>query len=254
MTIRIVENFWENVKDNEKLIIRCFMSHFHRHPDAEGIDGSFNNLMVRLYELKVFERFDLKKLLKAAGKEGILSDDSITQETLEEMGIDVKKKWEQFIYKWIEQVINYEYNRNGKRSRMFRHNDYYVDYGMPKEEVSSWLETEEEIQAYNKKLASYREDDRRGRKYAPTFQDRVTLSEGEFDSPLENLSAENLRESILKRLTGKNDKAVFELLEKGLSEKEICIQLNRSQQYINSIVLKIRLITKNLCMESTYVK
>jgi len=254
MTIRIVKNFWENVEENKELILRCFTNLFHRLPDADGIDGSFNNLMLRFYELKVFERFDLKKLLKAAGKEGSLNDNDITKDNLEKIGINVEKKWENFIYMWILKIIRDEYNRNGKWLKTFRHNDYYVDYGMPKEKVSNWLETEEDIKKYNEKLASYKEGDRRGRKYAPTFKERIIPSGEEFDNPLDSLSAKRLRESILVRLTGKNDKAVFELLEKGFAVKDICIKFNKSQQYINEIVREIRSITKNICKESMYVK
>jgi len=247
MSAHIVDNFWENIKENKDLITRCFRHHFKRHPDAEGWDGSFNNLMVRFYELKVFERFDLNRLLEAAGKEGALIDEDITIENLELMGIDVEKKWEQFIYKWIEKVISYQYTVNGKRTKMFiSERKYSVDTGIPKEEKNSWIATEN-AEEYEKKFAAYKENDRRGRKFAPTFENRFTPSGDEFDNPLEVLSANSLENSIREKLTGKRDIAVFNLLSKGLPEKEIATELNVTQQYVNMIAKRIREVTRSLC-------
>jgi len=247
MPVRILESFWENVKNNEKLIRRCFIHHFNRHPDPEGIESSYNNLLVKLDEHNVFGRFDLRKLMVAAGLSLALSNSVVTEEALTSAGVDVNKKWEQFIYKWIENIINEEYNRNGKRLKRFLHGDRLVDYGIPKEERTSWIHDAEEAAMYEERFLKYTED-RRGRKYPPSFTNRYVAGEDEFDSPVDALEVGDLRGDILSRLSGKNDVSIFTLLTQGLTEKEIAEELNFSQQYVGTIIRKIRKITEQLCV------
>ena len=248
MTTRIVENFWDKIKTNEPIIKRCFVHHFKRHPDPEGRDASYNNLLIRLNELKVFERFELRKLVIAAKAEGLIGDRTLTPELLKEIGINVEKKWEQFLYKWIENIVNYEYNRNGNRSRRFVNGETLTDYGTPKEDVTSWIEDREEAKTYEQKYAEYGEE-RRGRLFPPTFSNRYIAGEEGFDNQLEAFSASELRSQIIKRLTGKNDRAIFDLMEQGISEKEIGEKLDFSKQYVGSVIRKIRGITTQLCPE-----
>jgi hypothetical protein len=246
MSVRIVENFWDNVRNNEALIRRCFFHHFNRHPDPEGVDNSYNNLLVKMNELNVFGRFDLNKLMIAAGISVVLSDKENSEEALIQAGIDVNKKWEQFIYKWIEQIINAEYLKNGKRLRRFMHGDKLIDYGIPQADKTSWIHDPKEAAAYEKKFEKYGSE-RRGRKHYPTHNSRCVLSEGEFDNQEEVIEANELQVSIRSKLTKDLDIKVFDLMAQGFSEIEIAEQLNFSQQYINNISRKIRSITMQLC-------
>jgi hypothetical protein len=170
----------------------------------------------------------------------------VTEEALTSAGVDVNKKWEQFIYKWIEKIINEEYNKNGKLSKRFLHGDRLVDYGIPNEERTSWIHDTEEAAMYEERFVKYTED-RRGRKYPPSFTSRYVAGEDEFDSPDGTLEANDVRRAILDRLSGSNDESVFALLEQGLTEKIIAEKLDFSQQYVGVIIRKIRSITKQLC-------
>lgn len=246
MSVRIVEKFWETVQKNEPLIRRCFVHHYNRHPDPEGMDASYNNLIVKLNEHGVFDRFELRKLVVAAHAEGVIGDQELTPELLKSIGINVEKKWEQFVYKWIEKFVNEEYNKNGTRSRKFLHGDELSDYGIPKEDRSMWIEDRKEAQEYEEKFAAYKEEDRRGRKFPPTFSNRYVAGEDNFDNQLEALSAADLRNQILKRFTGKNDLAVFELLETGMAEKDIAEKLDCSRAYVGVSIRRIRDITNQL--------
>lgn len=247
MSIRILKNFWDNYDIHNKLIRRCFSYIYNRHPDPEGKLLSYNNLLVKMHEYNVFERFDINKLIIAAGISVVLSEKENSEEVLLKAGIDINKKWEQFIYKWIEKIVNDEYNKNGRLSRRFIPGDTHTDYGIPREDASSWITDAEEAITYEKKFAEYT-DDRRGRKFPPTFSNRYIAGEEEFDNQLEALEATDMRDNILSKLSGKNDKAVFLLLEQGLSEKEISEKLNFSQQYVGTIIHKIRNLVSQLCL------
>lgn len=248
MSVRIIENFWSTYAQNKDVVTRCFMHHFNRHPDAEGIDGSFNNLLVKMHEMGVFERFNLRRLAEAAGKTELLSKEVITEADLKEAGINVQKKWEQFLYKWIEKIVNDQYNANGKRSRKFINNYNSMDYGVSVEERTPWIETEEEARAYEDKLAKD-SGDRRGRIFPPTFENRYVAGEENFDNQFEAQSASDLKNKIMSRLTGKNDHAVFTLMLQDYSDKEIGEKLEVSQQYVSTITRKIRGTAKKLCAE-----
>lgn len=249
MSVRIVENFWNKVSENENLIRRCFIHHFKRHPDPEGIDASYNNLLIKMEELGVFGRFDLQRLVIAAGVEGVLKDNDITPEALKGLGINVDKKWEQFIYKWIESIVNNEYNRNGKHSRTFVRGEELSDYGIPNGEKTSWINNEQDAKSYEEKFNSYDDTDRRGRRFPPTFSNRYKAGEDGFDDQSEALSASELRDKILSKLTGKNDRAIFELMEKGLLDREIGAELGFSKQYVSSVLKKVRAVAAQLCPE-----
>jgi len=246
MSVRIVENFWSNVKKNESLIKRCFVHHYKRHPDPEGVDSSYNNLLVRLNELGVFDRFELRKLVIASHAEGLIGDQELTPELLKSIGINVEKKWEQFMYKWIEKIVNEEYNKNGTYSRKFVRGEELHDYGIPRSEQSMWIEDRKEAEEYEAKFNAYNEEDRRGRKFPPTFSNRYIAGEEDFDNQLEAYSASELRSLILTKLTGKNDHAIFELLEQGYAEKAIAEKLGCSRAYASATIREIRGIANQL--------
>jgi hypothetical protein len=246
MSIRILENFWDNYKSNKDLIYRCFSFIYAKYPDPEGTDVSFNNLLVKMHKYNVFARFDISKLVIAAGLSVVLSEKETSEEALLKAGVNIDKKWGQFIYNWVNKIMGDEYLKNGKRMRKFIHGDTLTDYGFPREDSSSWISDKEEAEAYEKKFSEYT-DDRRGRKFPPSFQNRYIAGEENFDNQLDTVAAVDLRDSIMRRLSGKNDKAVFILMEQGFTEKEISEKLNFSQQYIGPISRKIRSITNQLC-------
>lgn len=240
MSVRIVENFWSNVKKNESLIKRCFVHHYNRHPDPEGVESSYHNLLVRLNELGVFDRFELRKLVIASHAEGLIGDQELTPELLKSIGINVEKKWEQFIYKWIEKIVNEEYNKNGTYSRKFVKGEELHDYGIPRSDRKMWIEDRKEAEEYEAKFKAYNEEDRRGRKFPPTFSNRYRAGEEGFDNQLDAYSASELRNQIIGRCSNPKEILVFELLEQGYAEKDIAEKLGCSCAGAGLMIRKIR--------------
>jgi hypothetical protein len=242
MAVRIVENFWYTYQNNMDIIIRCFRYHFHRHPDPDGKDQSFNTLIVKLHELKVFERFDLNKLVEAAEKVGTINKSelsSITEEELKKAGIDVDKKWEQFLFNWIKKILCNEYDKRGSYYKHFCRAESLEEYGTANELMNSWITDSEEAEAYEKKFETYKKDDRRGRKIPPSFTNRYVAGEEGFDNPFEATAADDLRNAMSKRLSDIEMK-ILGLLEQGYTERDIVTEIGYSQQYVNKKIHAIR--------------
>ena len=89
--VRILESHWENVSTHESLLRACFHYLLAKYPDPEGAVSAWDYVLLRLYEMSIFSRFDPTKHPAEI----------------------VDKKFQQFIYKWVEQILN-----NGYNSRM----------------------------------------------------------------------------------------------------------------------------------------
>lgn len=263
MAIRIVGDFWTLVKSNDSLIKRCFTHLFSMFPDTNGYTYSFNNVLVRLYEMQIFEKFTHEKLIigKLSGmyrKAGHKKDEALmlakeemdrehyTIDNVRGKAIDVDKKWEQYIYTWIQKIINDEYCKNGNYMRKYRHNESMIDYGTPAEEKSYWIESEEEIISFKENNANFK-DDRRGKLFPPSFSNRVRPSEEEFDAALDTLEARDLQESICSRLEDKEQRIFKLLTEEGMSAEEISVAIGCTPQNINRIIKKIRGVADRVC-------
>ena len=83
-----VDIFWENVKKHEAIIKRCFNYLLRRFPDYDGKDSAYNNMIIRLWELDVLFRFNIKRVLakRLDVSEESISDDLITKESLKAHG------------------------------------------------------------------------------------------------------------------------------------------------------------------------
>lgn len=266
MSVRIVKDFWANYEQNKPLIERCFNHLYNSFPHYGGKDESFNNVMVRLFEYGIFERFDTNKVATILlpgilmKKEGISKEEAelrtgeivgsktLTMEDLEAYGINADKKWEHLIYNWIKKVIYDEYRINGKYTRTHRHGEGLIDFGTPKDENCPWMTDDEEIAAYKANPANFKEEDRRGKLYPPSFSNRMQPSEGEFDNQLDAFEACELRDLIISKFDNDNIRKVFSLVEAGFSEVEIAEQMGLSKSWVNIQTKKIKAITSRLCL------
>jgi len=119
-------------KDSEE-INRIFSHLFNKYPSYQGREDCFNRLFVGLYELKVFQRWSVAKVVKAevlrrtgsTHKAGaayhkvskVGSDEA--DKVAAKYGVNLKVKRGQFLYKWIEHILGEEYLTDGKRMRRF---------------------------------------------------------------------------------------------------------------------------------------
>lgn len=134
MSVRIDEDFWENYKEHEELLRRCFTSLYCRkYSVPEGPESAFNFLVAEFWRKGIFERFE-------ADRKG-------TKRQAVDKYKTTKKKFEQYIYTWTESTLGglYHAERKYKRRNLRLSNDKldtFNDkaYGYFKENngISSW--------------------------------------------------------------------------------------------------------------------
>lgn len=132
MAIRIIKGFWNNVKSEEDLIKRCFFYILKKCPDPEGTNNAYNNMILELFLHDVFNKFDKRKLMRSKlikdlTEEGTekkaaevivdaqMEGKEYSSEEYKAAGIDLRKKYEQFIFSWINKFLREQYDKNGKR-------------------------------------------------------------------------------------------------------------------------------------------
>jgi len=125
--------FREEFKVNQEEITRIF-SHLHqKYPIGEKREEAFNQLFIAFAELRVFQRWSIARVVRHEVKRRTGSArkaDAVYRRLIEqggdkaermaiEMGINLKVKRGQFLYKWIEHILGQEYLSEGNRSRRF---------------------------------------------------------------------------------------------------------------------------------------
>lgn len=127
MNIQITTNFWDNVKIHNDLIVRCYKYIMNRYPTNEGRDSVYGQVLIELERLQIFDRFDAFKLLseEARRKLDALRSKKASEYLVETFvnkefeSINVAKKFEQHMYKWIEHIVGEDYTKRTKNSRRF---------------------------------------------------------------------------------------------------------------------------------------
>lgn len=202
-------DFWTTFNKYKIPIIKSFKYIYKNCPDKEGIYNAFNNLLVSLYELNVFNKFDTNK-------------SSFSE-----------KKFEQFLFTWIYKILHESYSSSKKYSSRFK---------------LTTVDTIPSIEdpCLDKKLSSenINHEDRRGRIYPPHLQD-ILLNHSIY-SQEENLNYKQTLQIILNTLKKPLEKKILLLLNKGYSRKEISSILCVSQQYISSVIKNIQIKISNL--------
>lgn len=104
-----------------------------KYPVCESMSEAFNQVFVGLYELNVFQRWSVARVVKAEIKRRTGSDDKAeevyrrliksgsdeAEKMALSMGINLKAKRGQFLYKWIEHILGDAYIRKGRELRRF---------------------------------------------------------------------------------------------------------------------------------------
>lgn len=243
-TPKIVDNFWNLFEENRDLINRCFNHLFKRLPDYEGKKYSYNNLIIRMHELNVFCKFSLKKIAIKEKKEHLINKINLTKKDLIESGVDVSKRWEKYIYNWIQKILQERfYIENSYQSR-YIYNCSLFDYPY-KENYTYWAETEYKRYNNTEESDEKKSVTRRGKIYPPCFNNRLHPSEEYFDDPLDLLLAAETEQLILENLNGKFEKEIYHLLKQEICSKDISYSLKLSISYINKKIKKIKQIAES---------
>ena len=257
MAVRIVSDpllsdkvrFVLNYKAYKDLIDRCFYYLLNRFPNPEGEQDAYGTLVQRLYELDVFGKFDPKRLV--AQKKGIskknlhkVSDAASTDESLKNLGINVDKKFEQFMFKWIEHVLQEAYVRRSKQAA--RYIPWQEMAHMPPRNSSElwdrlhecrFAQGEEEIELLDQHLKKKARIDYV--KTYPTYSNIGDFVGGEIGDALEELSASDLKNKIRAQLHN-SERRVFDLAVEGLAGSDIAKAMKCSPQNVNCLMVRIR--------------
>jgi hypothetical protein len=243
-TPKIVDNFWNFFEENKNLINRCFNHLFKRLPDYEGRKYSYNNLIIRMHELNVFCKFSLKKIAIKEKKEHLINKNNLTKKDLIESGVNVSKRWENYIYNWIRKILlERSYIENSYQSR-YIYNSSLFDYPY-KENYTYWAETEYKKSNNTEETNEKKPITRRGKIYPPHFDNRIHPSEEYFDNPLDTLLAAETEQLILDNLNCKYEKEIYNLLKQEICSKDISYSLKLSISYTNKKIRKIRNIIRS---------
>ena len=155
MAVRVVENFWTKYYEHKDLIERCFHYLFCRFPNPDGEKDAYSILLTRFFELNVFEKFNRKRLI--AKKLGVhkkqldkIDARGYTDRKLHKMGIDVDKKFEQFIFKYVEHILQEAYAQRQKHMVRFIPNQYLAE-NPPRNHTALYDSLNESVWAQSRK-------------------------------------------------------------------------------------------------------
>jgi hypothetical protein len=194
-------DFWKTFYEYKDTISKSFSYIYKNCPDKEGYYNAFNNLIVQLYELNVFSKFNENKTKKN------------------------NKKFQQFLFMWIYKILHDTYKYNKNIQNRFKHVN--VDNNI---DVNSILSVEKTNTKIDPK------DNRQGKKYPPHYNN---VSFTSF-SPDKNIEYQQTKNLIFNTLKKDIYKKIIILLEQGYSKKEISEKLNISSQYLSLCLNKIK--------------
>jgi len=129
--------FARTYDEDREEIVRIF-SHLLKKYPAEDAAELFNYMFVSLYDLKVYQRWNVAKVVaaevrrrtkskakaNAAFKRLTAAGNDEAERVAIDMGINLKAKRGRFLYKWIEHAMGEHYHKVGKRwQRFVRHDE-----------------------------------------------------------------------------------------------------------------------------------
>jgi len=251
MAVRIVSDFWSKYESNKDLITRCFKFLLNKYPNPEGEMDAYNSLLSDMFRLNVFAKFSRKRLVaqklkidkKSADTE--VSDSDITDEAMARMGIDVEKKFEQYLFVWIEHCLQDRYDRRRKQGARYVTNCTILECP-PRSftevranfQESPWAQGAAEELSLEKHIEKV---DRIGvTRVYPTYKDASAYVGSKIDSPLDDMIHKDLVSKFMTSMQQGKEKQVAELIMKGYGQSEIADVLQCSSQYVGTLLKKVR--------------
>lgn len=212
--VRIVKgDFWTNFETYEDVIKRCFTYlYFKKFPseDPQGETESFDNLIVEMNRLSVFDRFDVKRPNPA--------------------NHTIDKSFEQFLFKWTEQILYREYHDRRRRTIRFRrindvdliHRDTYdprlhteIFADEPTIDVDELppgkKETEIKRRRFQHKMSA---------KY-PTVRNIPDMCSEKYENPDEILQEQDTWEQVLASCRDSQERRIVEMKREGTTTEDI---------------------------------
>lgn len=219
------EKFWIDYAKYESIIRKCFHYMFMRkYPNYNREDEaeSYNELLVTLEKQNIFSKFDPNRLRKST--------------------LPVEKRYEQFLYKWIESYLSREYNERKTRSMMFQRtssiNDIHTGTFIPslvtKSEVDLYIEPD--LMPPKQKEAEYKTRDR---DHTRAIEKHIDVPET-TDSVIDDLEEEDLWAQIYAACRSDIERQTVTLKKEGYNNKEIGRQLSYSGEYISILLDRVR--------------
>lgn len=222
--VRIVENFWENYQEYEEQIISSILHITRRqfpNPDPQGESEDINFVITELHRLKVFGKFDQKKLT------------SKTRTT--------RQQFENFLYQRIWSILHNEYGRRRKRTQRFKR-VAAVENSVNPPKPTEAITFDDRYLKDMKPNADPVEEERIQHIRASRHPTRNNI--GEICSLVENPDDAVIIQDIRNRLANvcKNEKErkVLALKEEGYKNKEIGEIMNMSNTNVLIILKKIQ--------------
>jgi DNA-directed RNA polymerase specialized sigma24 family protein len=251
MAVRIVSDFWSNYNENKDLITRCFKFLLNKYPNPDGEMDAYNSLLSDMFRLNVFAKFSRKRLVAQKLKidkksaDDAVQDSDITDEAMARMGINVEKKFEQYLFVWIEHCLQDRYDRRRKQGARFVTNCTIIECP-PRSfsevranfQESPWAQGASEELALEKHIEKV---DRIGltRDY-PTYKDASAYVGSKIDSPLEDVLHNDLVSKFMVSMQPGKEKQVAELIMKGYAQSEIADVIQCSSQYVGMLLKRVR--------------
>jgi DNA-directed RNA polymerase specialized sigma24 family protein len=253
MAVRISEDnsaFWQNYNTHKDLIERCF--HYlltHRFPNPEGAQDSYGTVLQRLHELNVFNRFDLKRII--AQRMGVdkkymyqITEEDCNEVVVQALGINVEKKFEQFMFKWIEHILEEAYSKRRKHAdRYITSRDIAEQPPCNSKELreilgeSSFAQSEKETANLEKHLDKKARID--NMKVSPTYADRECYVGTKHEDALDTLVVEDLKAKVRAQLRDK-ERTILDMTLEGVPGSDIAVSMKCSPQHVNSLMQRIR--------------
>jgi hypothetical protein len=246
-----LDEFWVKYAQHKKLIDRCF--HYllsSRFPNPEGEQDAYSTLLMRMYELDVFNKFNPKRIV--AQRKGIcknqandaVADSEVSDENLQKLGIDIEKKFEQFVFKYIEHILQEAYMQRKKQSQRFLHCGSLSECRLkPRQLVSfmndsKWAQGEEQLAELEKHLEK-KAANKNFRVY-PTYDESADYVGSKEDNALDSILANEITRKFREILHNDSERKVYDMTLEGISNTDIASSLDCTPQNVNIILQKIR--------------
>ena len=250
MAVRIVSDFWTNYAAHKDLIDRCF--HYllsHRFPNVEGEQDAYDSMLVKLYDLNVFLKFDVRRLV--VQKMGMdkkctyqISEQDCSEEVLQGLGINVEKKFEQFVFKWVEHFLQEAYSQRAKHAARYIPSNDLAEVP-PSSSKDLWdrlnecrfVQSRDEADKLDVHLDKKTRID--NVKTYPTYEETGDYVGSKMGDSLDTLVEEDLRGKIRTQLRGK-ERQVYDLTLDGLQGTDIAEAIGCSTQNVHILMKSIR--------------
>jgi len=132
-----LQEFASTYDQDQNEIVRIFTYLLSKYPVGDNVADAFNHMFMALYDLKVFQRWSVAKVVAAEVKRQTKSDlkakrilkrltaagNDEAEKVALEMGINLKRKRGQFLYKWVEKTMGDHYRKLGLQCNRFSKHD-----------------------------------------------------------------------------------------------------------------------------------